>query len=84
MDDLESLVGSARGLSGDVYWTYDVVIFPQIWEPPTTDALGVRGWHVIHTSAKIGTGVEEAFAELARRMVAYALGVTPTSCLNRR
>lgn len=33
-------------------------------------ALAADGWHVIKTSAKGGEGVEEAFAELARRMIA--------------
>lgn len=31
-------------------------------------ALKAEGWHVIKTSAKEGEGVEETFAELARRM----------------
>jgi small GTP-binding protein len=33
------------------------------------DALVERGWHVIRTSAKSGTGVEEAFMTLARKMM---------------
>ena len=32
-------------------------------------SLAADGWHVIKTSAKAGERVEEAFAELARRMV---------------
>jgi small GTP-binding protein len=32
--------------------------------------LEADGWHVLKTSAKAGEGVEEAFAELARRMIA--------------
>ncbi|MDQ3585668.1 MAG: GTP-binding protein [Acidobacteriota bacterium] len=33
------------------------------------DALADRGWHVIKTSAKSGTSVEEAFLSLAKRML---------------
>lgn len=33
------------------------------------EALVQRGWHVIRTSAKTGTGVEEAFLALARKML---------------
>jgi small GTP-binding protein len=32
-------------------------------------ALEERGWHIIRTSAKSGTGVEEAFLTLARKMM---------------
>jgi small GTP-binding protein len=35
----------------------------------TLDGLENAGWNVLHTSAKTGQGVEEAFQELAKRMV---------------
>ena len=38
-------------------------------EEPELEALIERGWHVIRTSAKLGTGVEEAFMALARKMM---------------
>jgi small GTP-binding protein len=33
------------------------------------EALQQKGWHVINTSAKAGTGVEDAFLTLARKMM---------------
>ncbi len=42
------------------------------WEVNETDIAGLtsRNWRTIKTSAKEGAGVEEAFAELARMMIA--------------
>ncbi len=42
------------------------------WEVNETDLAGLtsRGWKTIKTSAKEGAGVEEAFSELARQMIA--------------
>jgi small GTP-binding protein len=34
------------------------------------DALFARGWEILHTSAKTGEGVEEAFAKLTGKMLA--------------
>jgi hypothetical protein len=41
------------------------------WEvgPEDIDELSAQGWHVVLASAKTGAGVEEAFLDLARRMV---------------
>ncbi len=41
------------------------------WEidPEKETALGGQGWSVVHTSAKTGQGVEEAFTALARAML---------------
>ena len=33
------------------------------------EALAQKGWHIINTSAKTGTGVEDAFLTLARKMM---------------
>ncbi len=33
------------------------------------EALTEKGWHIIRTSAKTGTGVEEAFMTLAQKMI---------------
>jgi small GTP-binding protein len=43
----------------------------QQWEvsDPRIESLAAQGWKTIKTSAKEGSGVEEAFAELARRMI---------------
>lgn len=40
------------------------------WEvtPARIESLAVRGWKTMQTSAREGSGVEEAFAELARMM----------------
>jgi small GTP-binding protein len=42
------------------------------WEVTEADLAGLaeQGWHTLRTSAKEGSGVEEAFAELARMMLA--------------
>jgi hypothetical protein len=41
------------------------------WElkPADTDDLSARGWTIMHTSAKTGWGVEEAFLMLTRNML---------------
>jgi small GTP-binding protein len=41
------------------------------WELPaqSVEALENEGWAILRTSAKLGEGVEEAFQELAKRMV---------------
>lgn len=38
-------------------------------EPELIEDLKKNGWHVLVTSAKLGTGVEEAFIQLAERMI---------------
>ena len=42
------------------------------WDMDETrvSALAAQGWHVVRTSAKEGAGVEAAFADLSRRMIA--------------
>ena len=42
------------------------------WEVTTedTNALSEKGWQIIRTSAKDGVAVEEAFSNLASRMLA--------------
>ena len=37
--------------------------------PARIDALAEEGWTMLRTSAKTGTGVDDAFAQLAQRMV---------------
>jgi small GTP-binding protein len=39
-------------------------------EPGVEDALLARGWDILHTSAKSGEGVEEAFARLTAKIMA--------------
>jgi small GTP-binding protein len=39
-------------------------------ESGVEDALLARGWEILHTSAKTGEGVEEAFAKLTGKMLA--------------
>lgn len=41
------------------------------WEMDEVQIQGIeaQGWTVLRTSAKLGTGVDEAFAELSRRML---------------
>ena len=44
---------------------------PANWPDRDRDlaALSAKGWHIVETSAKTGTGVDEAFTTLARHLV---------------